>query len=80
MTILNDFSLAMFEFTWDPNNPNYSTNGQFDPAKFKSGTGSCYLTVTQVKQNIDRRHFSSTEAPETVADLTYIVGVGVIPP
>jgi hypothetical protein len=80
MKILSSVALTVFPFTWDPNNPSFSTNGQYDPAKIKAGVGSCYLDLETESVNADLPHLSHSSEPETITTSVSIIGVGVIPP
>lgn len=80
MNILNNVTLSKTAFTWDPNNSNYSTDGMFDPAKLKAGTGSCYLSLTTESIEVNLPNLSRSSASVSELNKTYIVGVGVVPP
>ena len=80
MNILSSVTLTIFPFTWDPNNPSFSTNGQYDPAKIKAGVGSCYLDLEVESVNVDIKHFSHSDEPLTTPTRASVIGVGVIPP
>jgi len=79
MKLLSSVTLAKIAFTWDPNDPNYSTNGQYDPSKLKVGAGSCYLDLETESVNVDIKHFSHSDEPLTTPTRASIIGVGVIP-
>ena len=80
MNALTDVTITKTNFTWDPNNANYSTNGHYDPAKIKVGVGSCYLDLAVESVPVDIKHFSHSDEPSTTTSRASIVGVGVIPP
>jgi hypothetical protein len=80
MKILSSVVLSKVSFTWDPNSPTYSTNGQYDPAKIKAGVGSCYLDLAVESVDVDPNHFSHSSSPETSTSRASVIGVGVIPP
>ena len=80
MTILSSVTLTKIAFTWDPNDPNYSTNGHYDAAKIKAGTGSCYLDLVVSSVDVDPNHFSHLPSEQSSTQRASVVGVGVIPP
>ena len=54
MQVVSDFSVVATEIHWDPENPNYSTNGQFDPAKEGGALVSSEGMHFSVKRGIAR--------------------------
>jgi len=76
MTILTDISLTKLAFTWDPNNPNYSTNGMFDPSKKKPGAGSCRLDLTLASVEVNLPQFSRSSEGDEALESTHIIGAG----
>lgn len=76
MQVLTDFTVSKTNFTWDSGDANYSTNGEFDPAKLKVGTGSCRLDVTTTKVSTDVKQLAHAAEPVEVLEQLYIVGPG----
>ncbi len=75
MKVLTNVFFASFAFTWDKNDPLYSTGGEFDPTKLKDGTGSVLIAMDVQDTEMIVGALKHVEPVMTeVAVGTYIVG------